>query len=228
MTAVPRENEAMSASAEHQAPANPPSSRGTATAARIERSAVALVLEKGYDATTVDMICADAGVSQRTFFNHFPTKDAAIIGTDGPRLDEGLVRRFIVSNEPSILADAAALISLATIPGAADHDFMRQRLRAITSSAALMQRQLERFAAIEAELAEVIHYRLARVSGDDESDAELVEQSRLTAHLLAGVMRYTASALMTHDGSAPDRSVPELLEQTRRRLTALLPKLSGS
>lgn len=200
-----------------------PSSRGTATALRIERSAVALVLQNGYDATTVDMICADAGVSQRTFFNHFATKDAAVLGTATPRLDESQVRAFIASTGPDLLADAAALIAFPVAEGAADPDFMRQRMRAVTSSAALMQRQLERFATIESELAEVIEYRLARVSADDESADDVREQARLTAHLLAGVMRYTAEALMTESPS----SLPDLLAQTRARLIALLPKLGG-
>ncbi len=198
-----------------------PSSRGTATALRIERSAVALVLQHGYDATTVDMICADAGVSQRTFFNHFATKDAAVLGSEGPRLDENSVRAFIASDEPNILADATALISLAAMPSAIDSDLLRQRIAAITSSAVLMQRQLERFATIEGELAEVIRYRLARISGPEESAAEIAEQARLTAHLLAGVMRYSASALLLSDA----QPVPALLDQTRQRLEVLLPNL---
>lgn len=214
----------MSESAAQRVRPSAPTARGTATARRIERSAVALVLQHGYDSTTVDMICADAGVSQRTFFNHFPTKDAAVIGADAPRLDEGRVRAFIASNGPHLLADAAELISLATVESELDSGLMRQRMHAITSSPALMQKQLERFAAIEAELADVIQYRLARLARPEESSAEIAEQSRLTAHLLAGVMRYTASALM-RDDPAP---VPELLEQTRRRLTALLPKLAGA
>lgn len=51
-----------------------------ATALTIERSAVALVQEHGFQAVTVDMICAASGVSQRTFFNYFKTKDQAILG----------------------------------------------------------------------------------------------------------------------------------------------------
>lgn len=199
------------------------SSRGTATARRIERSAVALVIEHGFDDTTVDMICAAAGVSQRTFFNHFATKDAAVIGTSMPRLDEQRVRAFISSNDPHILADATVLVSIAALDGVADPAFMMQRMRAVTSSPILMQRQLERFAAIEAELAEVIEYRLARLASPHESAEEIREQARLTAHLLAGVMRYSATALMRGDPT----SVPSVLDATRRRLTAVLPKLGG-
>lgn len=200
-----------------------PTSRGTATARRIESSAVALVLQHGYEATTVDMICADAGISQRTFFNHFATKDAAVIGTDVPRLDESRVRAFIAANGPDLLAEAAELIALPGLDGTLDPELMRTRMRAITSSAELMQRQLERFASIEAELAEVIEYRLARLSTPDESAAEVREQSRLTAHILAGILRYSADALLRGDST----SVPTIVAQTRARLTALLPKLAG-
>lgn len=198
-----------------------PSSRGTATARRISTCAVALVLEHGYDATTVDMICAEAEVSQRTFFNHFPTKDASILGTEGPRLDESAVRAFIASDSPSILADAAELIATAAIENSPDPEFMRRRMRAITTSAALMQRQLERFDAIERELAEIVRYRLEKVSRADESAAEVTEQARLAAQLLAGVMRYTAGALMAESPA----SMSQVLADTRRRLSALLPKL---
>lgn len=211
----------MSTSGEHRTQPRAGSSRGTATAQRIERCAVALVNTHGFDATTVDMICAEAGVSQRTFFNHFATKDAAVLGSEGPRLDESRVRAFIASDEPNILADAIAVISLASMPSAVDSDLLRQRLAAITSSAVLMQRQLERFASIEDELAEVIRYRLARISGSEEPVAEIAEQARLTAHILAGIMRYAASTFLAND-SVP---APELLEQTQRRLEALLPKL---
>lgn len=198
-------------------------SRGTATALRIERSAVALVVQHGFDDTTVDMICADAGVSQRTFFNHFATKDAAVIGTAEPRLDEQRVRAFIASNDPNILAEATTLVSVAMIDAAADHELLAARMRAITSSPVLMQRQLERFSAIEAELAEVIHYRLARVSPAHESAERLAEQSRLTAMLLAGAMRYSAGRVMR----AVPGSASVAVDDTRQLLIELLPKLSG-
>lgn len=46
----------------------------------IEREAISLVSEFGYGEVTVDAICDRVGISQGTFFNYFPTKDAAIVG----------------------------------------------------------------------------------------------------------------------------------------------------
>ena len=46
----------------------------------IERAALELVLERGYDGTTVEDICERAEVSKKTFFNYFPSKAAVVTG----------------------------------------------------------------------------------------------------------------------------------------------------
>lgn len=47
--------------------------------ARLARCALDLFDRKGFAATTVDEIAAAAGVSRRTFFRHFPRKEAVIL-----------------------------------------------------------------------------------------------------------------------------------------------------
>lgn len=46
----------------------------------MHRAAVELVAEYGFTPVTVEMIARKAGVSTRTFFNHWVTKDAAVLG----------------------------------------------------------------------------------------------------------------------------------------------------
>jgi AcrR family transcriptional regulator len=49
---------------------------------RVQVAAIAvdLIMEKGYDQTTVDDICTVADISRSTFFRYFPTKDDALFG----------------------------------------------------------------------------------------------------------------------------------------------------
>ena len=57
----------------------------------------ALTLEHGLAGFTVEQLCDDVGVSRRTFFNYFPSKEDAVLGlsVDGP--PEELLQRFVES-----------------------------------------------------------------------------------------------------------------------------------
>jgi AcrR family transcriptional regulator len=48
----------------------------------LQAAAIDLVGQRGFAAVTVDDVAAAAGVSRRTFFNHFPTKAAALFDPD--------------------------------------------------------------------------------------------------------------------------------------------------
>ncbi|MFE6307397.1 TetR/AcrR family transcriptional regulator [Nocardiopsis sp. NPDC057823] len=159
-------------------------------AAAIERAATDLVLEHGYDAVTVDMVCELAGVSQRTFFNHFRTKDAALLGLRPPEIDERAAREFVVSTGP-LLSEAARLIRVD--PGALGDDpaQLARRIRAVGSSPTLMARQMDRVQALEGEVREIVLLRLrAQYPGEDEAD--LRGQADLATQLAMGVMRFAA------------------------------------
>src|SRR3954465_1350191 len=71
-----------------------------------------LVAEHGLDAVTVEAICEEAGVSARTFFNYFETKDDAVLGHTPWPLDSEAAGTF-ASGGPTghLLADLQALVS---------------------------------------------------------------------------------------------------------------------
>jgi AcrR family transcriptional regulator len=60
--------------------------------ADIGRVAIDLFAERGYDAVTVDDIAAAAGISQRTFFRYFATKDEIVLD-----YERRLVDRLVVA-----------------------------------------------------------------------------------------------------------------------------------
>ena len=53
----------------------------------INLAALDLVEEKGFSAVTTEEIASRAGVSARTFFNYFPSKEDAVIGTTPDELE---------------------------------------------------------------------------------------------------------------------------------------------
>lgn len=51
-----------------------------AVQSEITDAAMALFLERGFDATTVDQIAEAAGISRRSFFRYFDTKEDVVLG----------------------------------------------------------------------------------------------------------------------------------------------------
>ena len=58
-----------------------------ATRRSLRRIAFQLAAERGFSNVTVEDIAAAAEVSTRTFFNYFPSKEAALFGNDPERVD---------------------------------------------------------------------------------------------------------------------------------------------
>ena len=66
----------------------------------ISRAAVDLALEYGYEKVTIEQICERADVSRSTFFNYFPSRDAAIIGRSLTHFtDEQVEAAFVAVEE---------------------------------------------------------------------------------------------------------------------------------
>src|SRR5882672_4974919 len=53
--------------------------RKLATERALRAAALRLMTESGYDATSTDDIARASGVSPRTFFNYFPTKESVVL-----------------------------------------------------------------------------------------------------------------------------------------------------
>jgi AcrR family transcriptional regulator len=116
--------------------------RVAATRERIQERAMALFLERGYDATTVEQIAAAAGVSHMTFFRHFPTKEA-VVDTDAyDPLVAALIRARPPAEDPVTAIHHALREGLARIlPDG--HDVLLTRARLIFATPQLRARQAD-------------------------------------------------------------------------------------
>lgn len=73
---------------------------------RIHEAAVELTLRNGLAAATVNQIAERAGVSRRTFFNYYPSKEDAVLGVREPQIPPRALREFL-DPVPEIDDDAA-------------------------------------------------------------------------------------------------------------------------
>ena len=72
-----------------------------ATRAAITEAARILTAANGVNGFTVEQLCDRVGISRRTFFNYFPAKEDAILGSPADDLPEDLVRRFVAGGRPA-------------------------------------------------------------------------------------------------------------------------------
>jgi AcrR family transcriptional regulator len=178
------------------------------TSLRVQRSAVSLVLEHGFDHVTVDMICSQSGISQRTFFNYFKTKTAAIIGPEPQSIDETRARAFIAAPGADLLPDVLVLMSAIGPRTGIDEQLFADRVRVFGMHPQLMQQQMERMFRVTSEVGELVYLRLGRESsGDAESDADRAfrhDQAQLLTHAMLGVVRFMAAQWVPSHGCPAD------------------------
>jgi AcrR family transcriptional regulator len=103
----------------------------------IHRAALDLVEESGFDAVTTDQIAARAGVSPRTFFNYFPTKEGAVLGATPADLEEMRVWLGARPADEPILQSIRAIVQSRLSPSSYDPELRAQRRRVLLGEPAL-------------------------------------------------------------------------------------------
>jgi AcrR family transcriptional regulator len=139
---------------------------------RLERAALALFAQHGYDATTVAEIADRAGLTKSTFFRHFADKREVLFG--GQDLLADRFSAAIRTAPPgATTADclAAALASVAPVFTPDRHDLAPPRQAVIAAHTDLQERQLLKRARLAAAMADAL-----RARGCDDTTARLAGQ----------------------------------------------------
>ena len=175
--------------------------------ARLQRSALELFRERGYDRTTTAEIAARAGVTERTFFRYFPDKREVLF--DGQAILSAALTASI-ADAPQDLGPLNTLSRAfrSTVPMLeANRPYSEPRQEVIAATPALHERELAKVAALTNSLAEALKAR-----GVAELRADLAARIGMAAYVEA-----TLAWLRM-----PDSDLGERLDLTLSEIAALL------
>jgi AcrR family transcriptional regulator len=153
-----------------------PNARG-----RLERAAMELYGERGFEQTTVAEIARRAGLTERTFFRHFADKREVLFG------GSALLKERILAGvaeapaaEGPLDAVSRGLDAAAAMLGDSRRDLTRQRQAVIAANPELRERELAKLADYAAALAAALRER-----GVSDVQATLAAETAMTVLRLA-------------------------------------------
>jgi AcrR family transcriptional regulator len=179
-----------------------PNARG-----RLERAALELYGERGFEQTTVAEIAKRAGLTERTFFRHFADKREVLFWGAGA-LQELLVGTVASAPGSAAPIDAvAAAIEAAGVVLQERREYARQRQAVIAANVELQERELIKLASLAAAIAEALRRR-----GVKDPAASLAAEASIAAFRI-GFERWTSKA------KAP--ALPRLIRDSLDELRAV-------
>ena len=192
-----------------------------ATRRSLRRVALDLVAERGFAHVTVEDIAEAADVSPRTFFNYFPSKEAAVVGADPDRV--ATLRERIVHEAPGepvltalrvvMTSEAEAWADELSELGGDPADWLR-RVKEARADPHLRAAHAAQMAMVERAIAEGLAERLG-------TDVDRDPYPGLLAATAAGVFRASITFWAGSGGTVP---LDQLVDLAFRALADGLPE----
>jgi len=162
---------------------------------QLQRAALELFMERGFDATTAAEIAARAGVTERTFFRHYADKRDILF--DGQDLLQTALTEA-VANAPADLASLQILrvaFQVAAQVFEENRAFSEPRMEVIANTPALLEREAGKRAMLMTALASALEQR-----GVEAGLASLTVQvgGAAFSHALAGWLANTSVGFDVH------------------------------
>ncbi|MFB9568669.1 TetR/AcrR family transcriptional regulator [Saccharopolyspora hordei] len=158
--------------------------RMAATAAQVTSICRKLTAERGLTGFTVEEVCERVGISRRSFFNYFASKDDAVLGVPARRDDDELTAWFTARGDPDGPGVSATLLD----------DLAALAVQRCEASGMTAESVEDARAAFERE-PRLLTKGFERLLRDERSDVELVERRE---GLAPGDLRAAAAVQIVH------------------------------
>lgn len=181
------------------------------TKAAIQKEALRLFLDKGFEETTIEDIAAAVDISPSTFFNYFPSKEDVVFEDE---LDPLLLAAFDAqpAGTNPIAALRAAIHQVFGNLNAEQEKMVRLRTQLMVSTPELRGAMLSRFADLVDQIAEMLAHRTGKKADD------------FVVHNMAGAILGVMLAAMNVIVENPNADLMKLAEKALAHLEAGLPR----
>jgi AcrR family transcriptional regulator len=178
-----------------------------ATRRAIELAVLTQARERGIENVTVEDISRVAGVSPRTFFNYFPSKDAALVGdtpTLGPDSDADVEAFVHAGPEGDILAQLAVVLTASLRRAEADREIHQLRREVLNDNAYLFGLRMTTLRDFESRLQGIVARRFTTDHPELAADPVALDQRALLFTLVAvAAMRHAWRCWADSGGAEP-------------------------
>ena len=176
----------------------------------IQKEAMRLFLEKGFDETTVEDIAEAVEISPSTFFNYFPTKEDVVFEDE---LDPFVIAAFDAQPDganPIHRLRTAMQIVFAHLTPEQDR-LLRQRMQLLATTPELRGAMLSQFAALVDQIAHLLAPRVGK------------EQDDFAVHNIAGAVLGVMLSSMLAIIDNPKEDMIKVVDDALAHLEAGLP-----
>ena len=157
------------------------------TRASLTRAARRLTAERGLAGFTVEELCETVGVSRRTFFNYFPSKEAALVGHAADQFDDAAIDAFMAGGDrragrlsASLLDDLADLMIRQVQRIGVTPEEAAGFIAAVDREPQLLRSMLQSGAAVDTYLTQLVEWREGLRPGDPRARAAVLVLGTLT------------------------------------------------
>ncbi|RDB57722.1 TetR family transcriptional regulator [Paraeggerthella hongkongensis] len=169
----------------------------------VERAALELVIEHGFDGVTVEDICARAEISKKTFFNYFSSKASAVMGWMDAFPDEARIVEILEERAQTCYLDVLVDVVGARLSSGADESVMELRREALCLMPQLFFQGQRDILAVQHSIAQALRLLLTDHPERRMLESRPIEEEALVASSTAISLARTRAILHVRGDDEP-------------------------